>query len=183
MNSGDCNNYVSYTNMSSINNKNPFENILGDIYNLSQKNSREGLENKSDLSVNYLTTSEFKKKYGTVYNSDSIAAIKSYQIEPTLKNEVQYELSLQKVNKNYYDLSNNIGDITNKNRTGLRDIMMSKEMYDFSGNVFHYNNPIITKTDGLVEDVKTMAIYQNSIYVMGAITSATLLVAAVLLSS
>jgi hypothetical protein len=182
MNSGDGN-YVSYTNMSVINNKSPFATILGDIYNLSQKKSMEGLENKSDVSSNYTTRSDFQKTYGTVYNADAIAAIKTYQIGPTIKNEVQYESSLQKVNKNYYDLSNNIGVITNKGKTGLRDIMMDKEMYDFSGNVFHYTNPIITKTDGLIEDVNTMAVYQNSIYVMGAITSATLLVAAVLLAT
>jgi hypothetical protein len=104
MNSGDGN-YVSYTNMSVINNKNPFATILGDIYNLSQKKSMEGLENKSDVSSNYTTKSDFQKTYGAVYNADAIAAIKTYQLEPTIKNEVQYESSLQKVNKNYYDLS------------------------------------------------------------------------------
>ena len=175
-------NYVSYN--SSDLNINPYRAVLGKQYESLTKDRtsiKEGLMNKDS---DYVPTQQFYKTHGNAMKPDGLQnAIQKEQIQPSIQNTTAYESQLHTINSNYYSLDNSIQTITNKNGTGVRDIMMKDSKYDFSGNVFQYDHPVSTKTDGLLEDIHTMTMYENSIYILGAITSATLLVGAIVMSN
>jgi len=134
--------------------------------------------------LGYVTTQQFHQTYGNIGSPNNVKdAIQKTQIQPSIQNTTAYESQLYTINSNYYSLDNSIQTITNKNGTGVRDVMMKDSKYDFSGNVFQYDHPVSTKTDGLLEDIHTMTMYENSIYILGAITSATLLVGAIVMSN
>jgi len=113
-------------------------------------------------------------------------AINEYQIKPLRKIADDYSTLQSKINQNAVDLSNNISKITNQGGTGMRDLLMAdsagQNLYDFSGNTFNYRNRKPTVTDALNEDIKTMILQENYIYILGTLTTATLLIAAVYLA-
>ena len=181
--------YVSYNSFNV--DMNPYTTGLGKYYDdlLKERNllyqGKEGLSNMdSSSNIGYLTTQQFHQTYGSTGSSFNVKdAIQNQQIQPSVRNTTAYESQLYTINSNYYSLDNSIQTITNKNGTGVRDVMMKDSKYDFSGNVFQYDHPVSTKTDGLLEDIHAMTMYENSIYILGAITSATLLVGAIVMSN
>ena len=183
------NDYVSYNSFNV--DMNPYTTGLGKQYDdlVKERNllyqGTEGLTNMdSSANLGYVTTQQFYQTYGSPDSSFNVKdAIQNQQIRPSIQNATAYESQLYTINSNYYSLDKSIQSITNKNGNGLRDVMMKDSKYDFSGNVFQYDHPVSTKTDGLLEDIHTMTMYENSIYILGAITSATLLVGAIVMSN
>jgi hypothetical protein len=181
--------YVSYNNFNL--DMNPYATGLGKYYDdlVKERNllyqGKEGLSNMDSTSnLEYVTTQQFYQTHGASSSQNNVKdAIQKRQIEPSIQNTIAYESKLYTINSNYNSLGNSIQTITNKNGTGVRDVMMKDSKYDFSGNDFRYAHPISTKTDGLLEDIRTMTMYENSIYILGAITSATLLVGAIVMSN
>jgi len=181
--------YVSYNSFNV--DMNPYTTGLGKYYDdlVKERNllyqGKEGLSNMDSTSnLEYLPTKQFHQIYGNNGSPNNVKdAIQKTQIQPSMQNATAYESQLYTINSNYYSLDNSIQTITNKNGTGVRDVMMKDSKYDFSGNVFQYDHPVSTKTDGLLEDIHTMTMYENSIYILGAITSATLLVGAIVMSN
>jgi hypothetical protein len=115
-------------------------------------------------------------------NEILVSDIKEFQITPMLRISSDYTNLTNKINSKRIDLSNNIAEITNSNKTGLRDQLMANDFYDYSGNLLYYLNPPSTTTDAMIEDTNAIIAQQNSIYILGAITSATLLVFAIMLA-
>lgn len=103
------------------------------------------------------------------------------QIDPLVKISQDYSTLQQTVNNNYYDISNSIYKIRNTNKTGIRDVLSNDptNVYDYSGNMFKYNNRKPRKEDALKEDVNIMILEQNNILMLGSITVAALLIGAV----
>ena len=92
-----------------------------------------------------------------------------------------YSTLLNKIDSTYRDLSNNIGQITNSNQTGLRDQLMANDKYDFSGNLLNYMNEKPTLNDAMLEDTETLILQQNAVFMLGTIASATLIIFAIML--
>jgi len=70
---------------------------------------------------------------------------------------------LSKINKRYNDISGNVNSITNEKGSGVRDVMMANERYDYAAgqlNVIH-KKPVLQ--DGMKEDSITMLSQQNSV--------------------
>lgn len=181
--------YVSYNNYNI--DMNPYTTGLGSYYDnlVKERNllyqGKEGLTTMdSSSNLNYMKTNEFYKMYGNPGSQNNVKdAIQNHQLEPSVQNTSAYESKLYTINSNYYSLNDSLHTITNSTGTGLRDVMMKDPKYDFSGNVFQYDHPILTRTDGILDDIQTMTVHENSIYILGAITSATLLIGAIVMSS
>jgi hypothetical protein len=98
----------------------------------------------------------------------------SGQIIPITSIANDYSYKLQTVNKNYYDLSSNIGSLIN-----IRS--------DISGNaIYDYNTPFTvhkpkTLVDGLIYDNNLLVNQENAMYVLGTITAATLIIFAIVI--
>jgi hypothetical protein len=103
------------------------------------------------------------------------------QINPMIDISKDYSEMQQKVNDNYYDISNSIYKIKNNNNTGIRDILSNdpNNIYDYNGNLFKYNTKKPQKEDALKEDANIMILEQNNILMLGSITVAALLIGAV----
>jgi len=132
-----------------------------------------------------LTTDEAKIPTLTnqvITNSNNLkAAINDFQISPMIQTASNYSTLLNKIDSTYRDLSNNIGQITNPNQTGLRDQLMANDKYDFSGNLLNYMNEKPTLNDAMLEDTDTLILQQNAVFMLGTIASATLIIFAIML--
>ena len=84
------------------------------------------------------------------------------------------------INQNYMDLSNNLIPTYLKSR----DLLNSDAKYDFSGNILLYlkDKKIPTKDEQRIIDSTDIGFSQNSIYALGSITVATLLVLAIIVA-
>lgn len=84
------------------------------------------------------------------------------------------------INKNYLDLSNNLIP----NYLKKRDLLNSDAKYDFSGNILLYlkDQKIPSKDEQRIIDSADTSFSQNSIYALGSITVATLLILAIIIA-
>jgi hypothetical protein len=103
------------------------------------------------------------------------------QITPLIKISDDYSELQKNVNDKYYDISNSIYKIKNKNNTGIRDVISNdpNNTYDYNGNLLRYNTKKPQKEDALKEDANIMILEQNNILMLGSITVAALLIGAV----
>jgi hypothetical protein len=144
---------------------------------------------------NYMTSSELNKKNAanTINqanpsndpnnpNSLSVSDINKFQISPMIQISSDYSNLLNKIQQNNTDLSNNIVKITNQNRTGIRDKLEKNDIYDYRGDLLYYYQPKPTVTDAMIEDTNAIIMQQNYVYILGAITTASLLVFAIMLA-
>lgn len=92
----------------------------------------------------------------TVPNQIPVIENKLKDINNSITNNIKNN---DNINKNYLDLHNKINDYKNLNKT-----------------VLNYNEKKITLADGLKEDINTMLVYENNMYIFSSITLALLLV-------
>ena len=133
---------------------------------------KEGFEDYGYTPSNmipYTTASQFK--------SDVI----ENQVGPMIKVSQDYSTSLLNVDTKYTTIGNNINDITNNNKTGIRDVMMNNQMYDFSGSVLNVDRPNKTVVDAQIEDIDSMISNANTVYILGSITLVTLLIFSIII--
>lgn len=143
----------------------------------------------------YITTNELNKKNAantinetnpsnnpTNPNNLSVSDINKFQISPMIQISTDYSNLLNKIQKNNTDLSNNIGKITNQDRTGVRDKLLANDIYDHRGDLLYYYQPKPTVTDAMIEDTNAIIVQQNYVYILGAITTASLLVLAIMMA-
>jgi hypothetical protein len=137
----------------------------------------EGFDNHG-----YENSNTVYNTYGTgiPQNIGLPAAIIQKQINPMKQIASDYSNKLSQVNKKYVDLSSNIQGITNVEQTGLRDVMSGDSDYDYDTE-FTLNKPK-TLLDGRVEDSKQLVVQENSVYALGSITAAALIVFAIVLA-
>lgn len=107
--------------------------------------------------------------------------------DPKVKNELQNNIQIMQGKQNlnntkdvisqqqYFDLSNNIV-VYNRSRYRLAN----NPLYDFSGNTLLFvpdkTDPIKTTEDVMKNDINTLLLQQNYVYIIGSITCATLLI-------
>jgi hypothetical protein len=152
-------------------------------------NNDTGLDTKT---VNELI--QLEKNYGRVENFDNhgfkpssnlkadnvINDISLNQVAPLKLIAGDYSATLTQINNNYYDLSNGI-----TNTAQLWNSLTADQKYDLSGNLVYYSginarkNPTIK--DAMNEDVKSIILQQNTIYMLGSVTAASLLILAIFL--
>ena len=134
--------------------------------------SKEGFDNYGYTPSNtivYNTSTELKKE------------IVEKQIDPMIQVSRDYSTSLLNVDTKYTLIGNKINDITNVNKTGIRDILSNNPMYDFSGNVLDNEKRNKTAVDAQIEDIDSMINQTNTIYILGSITMVTLLIFSVII--
>jgi len=98
-------------------------------------------------------------------------------------NTINYEKKLQSVSRNTKDLQRYINkkldyqrDVTNVYNDGKTDF------YDFSGNLLYYDQrEIPSLRDTKISDNQEFIIQQNTVYIIGTITCATMIIAAIIL--
>jgi hypothetical protein len=98
----------------------------------------------------------------------------------SLQNEKIYAKMQKQINSNYNTLADK--DIPKYLKT--RDIMMNNNNYDYKGNVLLYYNtkPIPNVRQQNINDTKDGYQMQNSLYILGTLTAATLLVFAIIIA-
>lgn len=103
------------------------------------------------------------------------------QINPMMDVAKDYAVLQKQINDKYYSIDDKLNKVTNDNKNGIRDILSDdpKEIYDFSGNTFYYNSKKLKKVDALKDDVQIMLVQTNDMFILGSLTIATLLVAAI----
>jgi hypothetical protein len=104
--------------------------------------------------------------------------IQNNQIIPLQQISSDYSKTFNNMLQGSVDLSGNIAKITNLQGTGLRDQLMADPQYDFKGSLFNFGKDV-SVGDIRVQDTKSLAEQQNSIYILGCIASVTLLITAI----
>jgi hypothetical protein len=153
--------------------------------------------NINDTGLDTKTVNElirFNNNYGTVENFDNhgfkppnsfsnsniINDISLNQVAPLKLIARDYSGAISQINKNYYDLSNGI-----TNTAQLWNTLANDQKYDLSGNLVYYHGINTRKSptiqDALNDDVKSIILQQNTIYMLGSVTAASLLILAIFL--
>lgn len=103
-----------------------------------------------------------------------IAALKQ-NISANQASALAYEQTQQKIAQQALDLSGGISSFYQQ-----RQFLSDNPKYDYAGTTFNYGmfkKP--TLKDGIQTDINTMMVQQNTMYIVGAITAATLLVTSI----
>jgi GLEYA domain len=103
------------------------------------------------------------------------------QITPMTAISKDYALLQYEIDGKYREIGKKVNDVTNDQGTGVRDILSSdpQKIYDFSGNTFYYGSKKPLKRDALKDDVNIMLRQTNDMFILGSLTIASLLVAAI----
>ena len=112
--------------------------------------------------------------YNAITSTSIPDAIINQKIIPLAEMTNDYSHTLGKINSTYVDLSNNIQSIT-----GVRDIMKNDPINKYQFNAEDELKKKQTITDALIEDKNAIILQQNDMYMLGTITVATLLIAAI----
>jgi hypothetical protein len=96
------------------------------------------------------------------------------QITPLTDISTDYSNKLLLINKNYLDLSSNISQFNT-----IRSDLSGNKLYDYN-TPFTLTKPK-TVLDGLIYDNQQLNIQEKSIYVLGTITAATLIILAIII--
>ena len=147
---------MDFANYPSINNK-AFWNSI-ELQPEGMRNIKEGMDKKETNAVKD--------------TQDGIAAV--------LSKEQKFAGAQVAINKNLYDLSNNLIP----SYLSQRDVMNNDVNSDLSGNVLLYfrNQRIPTLREQTAFDANEGGFMQNSLYVLGTMTAVSLLILAVLIA-
>lgn len=106
--------------------------------------------------------------------------INEQQIQPLEKLEKNYTKKLNTINKNYNNLGSELNTITNNDETGIRDKLMNEDKYgDYLSTELDQQKDV---SDVRLDDTKDLIQYNNSIFNLGVVTAATLLVAGIVIA-
>ena len=106
--------------------------------------------------------------------------INEQQIQPLEKLEKDYIKKLNTINKNYNKLDSELNAITNNDKTGIRDKLMNDDKYgDYLSTELEQQKDV---SDVRLDDTKDLIQYNNSIFNLGVVTAATLLVAGIVIA-
>jgi hypothetical protein len=104
--------------------------------------------------------------------------IQTYKIDPLIKTATDYSKALQKMEANNTTFTNNL---TSYNTT--YDDLSKNSVYQFRAEHTDFNNTKKSLLETANDDLDELLIQQNNMYIIGTITTATLLITAILLSS
>lgn len=187
--------YLYYSfDPSTIANGTTINNIPGPLVKKSINYTLRANNNLMNFSDTPDSTKKTKKENGDITWIDrvqswtvaepfyTIADISNGQIGPINQQSINYSAMLNKINSNYYDISNNISKITNTQGSGLRDVITANADYHYMGGDVDLFNPKPTLKDGIKEDSNTMISQQNSVFILGTICSVALVVGAIVIA-
>jgi hypothetical protein len=192
--------YAAYTNYEILpaqydaNDK--YSGLSSDLVEQLKKNSiyYEGFDNHG-----YNTADDVTKKIDPNNPSNYKNLIKDNQIKPLQDIDTDYTNNINNIKSNYDAISTKIGVVNNLRGTLSND---PNNKYEYNPSTLPYYNGVggcvttdstnrsvigpcgdkkPTMQDGLNEDVKTIILQQNSIYILGSITAASLLILAIYL--
>lgn len=103
------------------------------------------------------------------------------QINPMISVAQDYANLQQAINNKYYSIGSKLDKVSNTNRTGIRDALEDdpNQLYDFNGNTFFYGSKKPQKQDALKDDINIMLTQTNDLFILGSLTIASLLIAAI----
>jgi hypothetical protein len=103
------------------------------------------------------------------------------QINPMLGIAQDYSNLQKKINDKYYSIGDKLNKISNDERSGVRDKLIDdpEEIYDFKGETLYYSSKKPKKVDALKDDVQMMLVQTNDMFILGSLTIASLLIAAI----
>lgn len=156
-----------------------------DINNKTITNAAYSIYAKQELTVlpTITSTMEGFNTYGyDMPNDNNPDKISQNQNEPLKQISSDYSNLQNQVSSKYYEIGKNIDKITNSSNTGIRDILLSDDKYDFSGNLLNFLNKKPTLAEARQKDSKIMLVEQNSVYIFGSITAVSLLILAILIA-
>ena len=129
----------------------------------------------------------FSKEGFTTYNSYDCVNntgegckkfIQTYKIDPLIKTATDYSKALQTMDANNTTFSNNLGSYNT-----TYDDLSKNSVYQFRAEHTDFNNTKKSLLETANDDLDELLIQQNNMYIIGTITTATLLITAILLSS
>lgn len=144
----------------------------------------KGLIIKYGDSLGNAAPMNLKKEPFTPYNpydctdKDCKAFIQTQKIDPLIKTATDYSKTLQSMNANNTTFSNNLTTYDNTYTN-----LSSNRVYQFRAEHTDFNNKPKSVLETANDDLDELLIQQNNMYIIGTITTATLLITAILLSS
>lgn len=108
-------------------------------------------------------------------------SVEGFDPNPDIDKNANVVHLVNEITSNYSDLCGNIVQITNDKKTGLRDLLLSDEKYDYRGTSFLFNRPKVTINDAVEEDSLTLLNQENNMFILASITVTTLFITAVML--
>jgi hypothetical protein len=125
----------------------------------------------------FVPTDVLKKTYGSTQTPEYIDAIKEYQLKP-LNNLIKQNSEMTgNVNVAHYELRDKINPYLKE-----RNKLLADKKIDYASDSPLYKDRKPTLADGLQEDIHTMIIKENNLYILGTITLATLLVGIIVIA-
>lgn len=181
------------------------ENLLTDNTNINIREKLNELLDKINLKEGMINKEGFDDRgfQTPYYNEPSYDTVVSQQIIPMQSIANDYSNLLVNIDSQYRDLSGNVvsldkniqtlsgeiykkyGNINNDLRTassnirninGLRDTLNSNSVYDFNANLQNWNNKDMTIQKAHIDDINALLYSQNSIFIMGTMTTTVLLI-------
>lgn len=134
----------------------------------------ENFDEKNYKGNTFIHKDDLQKTFG-INNTTYIDAIQKYELNPINNQILNHTKQVDNINKNYIDLSNNIDSYND-----LKNKLSSNPEYDFDGKKLNYIDKKPTLRDGLLDDVNTMIVQENNLYILGTITLAVLLVGTII---
>lgn len=125
----------------------------------------------------FIPTNELQKTYGNIQTPQYIDAIKKYQLKP-----------LNNLIKQNSEITGNINSTRQEINENLvyhgiqREHLLQDKNSDYKGDSELFNEKKPTLADGLQEDINTMIIKENNLYILGTITLATLLIGIIVIA-
>lgn len=125
-------------------------------------------------------------EYSEVTSTGLIKNLIEQKLQPLEQTANDYSNTLSDINTNYNSITNQVKDIRS-----IRNFLNEKPIYDFSGNILmgdHYDNdgnlvkfsdinPSIE--DAIVDDTSNLMYRENTMYILGSITAAALIISAI----
>ena len=147
---------------------------------------KEGYTNTNNVSPTPGFTTGVPNEYNEVTSNGLIKEIINEKLIPLKQTASNYTNLLNQINKNYNNITTEV-----KNINTIRNYLTDNPKYDFDGNLlmgdsyddkgnlikFNKYNPSIE--DAVIDDTSTMMYRENTIYILGSITAAALLIAAI----
>jgi len=109
-----------------------------------------------------------------INSSGYLKDLVNYKLDPLIAMSHQVEADINNIDANYQSIEQEVNENVN-----IRNALLQKDIYDYDGKLTNFDNTSQTLDDAVVEDTSTLIYMENSIYILGSITAATLLIIAV----
>jgi hypothetical protein len=128
----------------------------------------------------YIDSNTLAQRFASQTNRNIITDISNNQIAPMKEIANDYTSNVTLINNNYIDISNNLSKTNSLLSTLTND---PNNNYDHRGDTLNYDGVNGLKraslNDAINDDIKAFILQQNTIYILGSIAAAALLILAI----